>query len=106
MSLKMRFVEWRLPVTPEQVRQKFPEASYVMNVDVHIGRPFKGHVTITCDGMMTKAVTSEFSTMAAFKGDRYTFMIDTTTDPHRTKPISVTIYAKVPVHVREVTLRE
>jgi len=101
-----RFVEWRIPFTVEQVQAKVAGATYVFNVDIHLDRPFKGAITVTCDGMMTKAVTSHFSSMAAFKGDSYTFRVDTTKEPNPTIPITVTVYANMEVHVKEVTLRE
>lgn len=105
MSL-MRFAERRRPLTRDEFEGKVASTGHVMDVDIHIGRPFRGHVTVTCTGQMKNALPSVFSTMTALKGHEVTFHFDTTKSPDNNKPITVAIYAEKRIHVREVRLRE
>lgn len=103
---QLRFVERMLPLTSAQIENRVPDAGYVMNVEIYLEHPFRGSITITCDGMMMMAVTSSVSWMSAFKGTAYTINVDTAKLQSQSAPIVVTVYAKSEIHVSEVTLRE
>ena len=105
MSL-MRFVERRRPLTRDEFDGTAADTPNVMEVDIHICRPFEGHITVTCSGHMKNAILSVFSSIKALKGHEVTFHLDTKKTPDHSKPIVVTIYAEKRIHVKEVRLRE
>ena len=101
MSL-MRFVERRLPRI-EGVDATAANA-YRFHVDIYIGRPFRGHITLTCSGPMKGASPTIFSSMSTWKGHEATFHFDTTKDTDHDKPITISVLAETQIHVVEVRL--
>jgi len=105
--MQHRFVESRLTLSKEQIEKIVPGATYAMSVELYFDTTFTGSVTVVCDGMMAKAVTSYASSMRAFKGTAFTFRVDSRDlrGQRLRVPVNVTIYSASQIHVKEVNLR-